>query len=117
MYMEAERVGRIDRVFVRRRLRQGSIMTSTYSEKNLDGYLTVAACLKKYGEANPKHRNTVRKLLVYMMNPVAFNSWALPFRRRLAFACTLLTGYPGMVKAKNIVTLIFKKPLDKVKGR
>lgn len=114
MYMEAERVGRIDRVFVRRRLRKGSIMTSGYSEKNLDGYMTVAENLKKYCKKNPSHRDTVKKLLVYIMNPVAYNSWALPIRRRLGLAYTLVTSYWGMVKPKNIGTLIFKKTLEKV---
>ena len=116
MYMEAKRVGRIERSFLRRRLRSGSIMTNRYSERNLDGYMTVAAQLKKYGEENPAHRETVKKLLAYILNPVAYNSWVLPLGRRVRFAGSLIGSYSGTVKYKNIAALIFKKPLDKIKG-
>lgn len=48
MYLKAERVGLTPHVLFHRRIRENSIMTSSYSMKNAKGCITVCRELKKY---------------------------------------------------------------------
>lgn len=51
LFLSAQKISYINRKFFNRRMRLGSIMTSSKSEKNIIGYLTVARELKKVLES------------------------------------------------------------------
>ena len=48
LYLGAEKVGLINKSFFHRRVRPNSIMTSSFSERNVSGYLTVAQNLNSF---------------------------------------------------------------------
>ncbi|MDD2595437.1 MAG: glycosyltransferase [Bacteroidales bacterium] len=115
MYMEASRVGKIDRAFFKRRIRDNSIMTKPFSDKNIDSYLKVAGELDKYGRKNGKeYRHTVRRVINYFINPAIYNSWRLSFSKRCSILWIVLTHYPCLIQPKNIIVLLFKSPLSKL---
>ena len=53
LYLKAKKVGFINKSFFHRRVRSSSIMTNSYSIKNVNGYLSVIQELFKYYKFNP----------------------------------------------------------------
>jgi len=118
LYFEAQRVGRIDRTFFRRRVRSRSTMTTAFSARNVAGYLTVWEQLRRYARGRDRQtRRLVRRLTAYMLGPVLRNAWALPCSRRVRLACTAVWRYPRCVRAGALGVLLFKKPYNTLRGR
>ncbi len=118
LYLSAERVGRIDRAFFKRRFRENSIMTTAYGSRNVKGYLTVARELRRFArQQGPRAARIVEQLLGYILNQAVFNAWALPLGQRLALAGTVLAHYPKNVRARSVAILLLKKPMTKLTRR
>lgn len=117
LYLEAKRAGRIVREFFHRRVRGRSTMTTAFSPRNLEGYLTVLAELDTYARnRGPETRRLVHRLTAYILDPVLRNAWKLPFSLRGKLALNALRHYPRDVKPGALPVLLFKSPLKKLKG-
>lgn len=118
LYLQARRVGRIEREFFHRRVRSCSTMTTTFSSRNVEGYLTVLRELSLYTEGcDVPTRRLLRRLTRYLLDPVLRNAWELSgvVRRRLAF--TALGHYSYAVKLRSLIILLCKRPLKKLCGK
>ena len=116
LYLSAARIGRIDRPFFKRRVREGSIMGAAFSMRNMTGYLTAARELRRWASAHDAAtRRLIGRLTARFLNPAARNAWALPLRERLRIA-RALAAYPG-VKAGSYARLLGKRPLRKLLRR
>lgn len=118
LYLAAQRTGRIDRSFFKRRLREGSTMTLRFSERNLAGYLAVLdeMCLLAR-QSDHRARQLIRRYIRYTLNPVLRNAWALPTRVRIRTAATAATRYFRSAEPKALAVLLLKRPLKKLLRR
>lgn len=118
LYLQARRVGRIDREFFHRRVREHSTMTSRFSPRNAEGYMTVLAELDRYARSRgPEIRRLAGLLTAYILNPVLRNAWALPAALRWRMAWTVLLRYPRRVRPASLATLLLKSPLLKLRAK
>lgn len=114
VFLCAERVGRIDRAFFKRRLRPDSIMGRRFSERNLAGYMTVFAELTRFAAARDEEaRRLVGHYLHYTLNPVLRNAWALPFSLRLRTAMLVARHYLRHVEPAALGVLLLKASLKR----
>lgn len=87
-------------------------MTTAFSARNAEGYMTVLAELARYTRhRSPATRRLAGKLTAYILNPVLRNSWALSCPLRWRMALTALVRYPRRLKPSALATLLLKSPL------
>ncbi len=117
-YLAAERAGRIERSFFKRRLRPDSIMGRPFSERNLEGYLTVLREIRKYAAGRgAEARRLAERFTAYTLRPVLRNAWNLPAGVRLRLAGTALMRHTRAAGIGDIAFLLFKSPVKKLRGR
>jgi glycosyltransferase involved in cell wall biosynthesis len=115
MYLYAKRVEGIPRVLYHRRLRADSIMTTSFSNKNLNGYLTVFSELTKFGNANSfSVQRSIRLLISTILPTMMSNAWALKWNERFNLARIANTNYHYAVKLVPTLKLLFKKPIKHI---
>jgi glycosyltransferase involved in cell wall biosynthesis len=83
LYLHASRVACIQRDFYKRRIRSGSTMTTKFSHRNIEGYLTVARELQQNSETEQNEKATIHRLISYILNPAIYNSRNLSLKQRL----------------------------------
>lgn len=111
LYVHATRVDYISRIFSRRRLREGSIMTQQFSRKNITGYFTVTDELLKFRKLQTAEiQKTIDKYLNSMLNAVIWRAHGLPFCDK----CHILRQsfskkYIRYIQLKNILALFLKR--------
>ena len=110
LYLNASKVGCIARTFFRRRLRSGSIMTSKFSERNLQGYLAVTRKMIEFRQQAhaPATKQIIDLYLSQMLNAVAWQAHTLGFAIRLRLAITFLCRYKRYVHSRSIAILLVK---------
>lgn len=113
LYTEAERVGRIEKKFFRRRIREDSTMTKQYSLKNIEGYFTVIEQLNKYIEKKPQYiKNIIQKYLKIMLNIIIRNASSFSANKRLNILTHCIKyKYIKKLHLKTILIFIFRKYL------
>lgn len=83
IYMNAQRVSYIPQIFIKRRLRENSIMTQKFSWKNIIGYFTVINEILKYKKNQSiKIQKTIDKFLTCTLNAILWNSHVLNFKEK-----------------------------------
>lgn len=118
LYLGATRTAGIPRAFFRRRVREGSIMGSRFSQRSLDGYMTVLAELRHFAAARDEEaRRIVARLTEYVLRAVTYHASTLPARARLRLAGQLLRRYARHVTPRQVALLLVRAPLKKVKFR
>ena len=117
LYLNASRIGKIDRAFFKRRYREGSIMTTAYSWRNVEGYLVVVDQLRLYAERYPQFKESVEKVTRFVFNPAVYSAWRLPLRERFRLFWRILRRYSDIVSVRNAAILMLKSPLCKISGR
>ncbi|MEG1611438.1 MAG: glycosyltransferase [Alistipes sp.] len=118
LFLDAQRVGRINRAFFKRRLRPDSIMGQRFAERNLVGYLTVFAQLRLLvASRSAASRQLIDCYIRYTLNPVLRNAWALPWRVRWHTARVVVGHYMGCVGVSSLAILLVKAPFKKYFGR
>lgn len=108
-YFRAKKVRGIDQVLYYRRMRESSTMTAKYTEKHVDGYLTVASELRKYDPYTSQCRKARRKLISGYMKALMDNSWRLDSITRTRIAKTILFKYPYSFRLRPFCVLMLKK--------
>lgn len=108
LYINSKRVGYIPKDFFNRRVRSNSTMTKKFSQKNIDGYLTVVNewnLIKQ--DKSFQEQSTVNKLIANIINSVAYQSSQLPLNERLQVIYFVLKeGFAG-ITFKNLIILLF----------
>ena len=91
-------------------------MTTTFSARNVEGYMTVLRELSRYAEGcDIPTRRLIRRLTRYLLNPVLCNAWKLSGGVRWRLAFTALGYYSYAVKFRSLTVLLCKKPLKKLR--
>lgn len=118
LYLEADRVEGIARSFFHRRVREASIMTSRFSERNVEGYLTVIRELhSRTARRDRSHRLPVRLLTRKILSVAMRRSWQLPAPVRRRLAATALCRYPHCVDLKALAALLLKRTFKRRSGK
>ena len=116
LYIQARKVGKIERTFFKRRIREGSIMSKGFSPKNIDSYLIIASELKIFGKDKDSYvKNSIDKVIRFILNPAVLNSWSLPSPKRWTIFTTVICKYLNLISCYNLVILLFKYPINKLK--
>jgi glycosyltransferase involved in cell wall biosynthesis len=115
IYLSAKRVESIPKVLYRRRLRADSTMTTSFSMRNVDGYMTVFRELIKFANEQSVSEQLVTRLLISTILPTMMsNAWALKWNERVRIVRIAIKYYAFAVKALPIIKLLFKKPIKKI---
>lgn len=109
LYLFAKRVGYIPEDFFRRRLRANSTMTTKFSLKNINSYLTIVNELERTKErAGSLTIPVIDKLISNILSGVAYQSGLLPFKTRFfVIKFILKNGFIGEIKIKSLLVLLF----------
>lgn len=108
LFMKAERVEYIPRMFFHRRVRENSIMTSGFSQRNVNGYLTVIDQLREsYSNEKRRERSVVRKIEKKIAISIGHQAVSLPLFVRLKVLYSLLIrGLIGFISINNLIGLL-----------
>lgn len=108
LYLHARKVSCVHSTFYHRRVREGSIMTNSFSLKNIESYLTIIRQLKSLPGVNARWSEVVDKLIAYIINPAVYNSKGLPLKIRIKIVrhCTH-HKYLKYIRLKNLTVLLF----------
>ena len=113
LYLQAGKTACIKRTFFQRRMRENSIMTGKFTNRNIEGYLTVTREILDFKKRTVERKNgAIIDLYLSQMLDAAMwqaHTLRLPERLRLAWLC--LHKYRKYVSARTIGTLLFKSLL------
>lgn len=109
LYLHAQRVMGIHRVFFIRRIRPNSTMTQRFQWKNMQGYLTVAEEISKLRKkANDPIKKTIDTFLTQMLNAAIWKGHLLSETKRIYLFYVCITKYRRYVTARTLITLLLK---------
>lgn len=108
LYLYAERISCVKDIFFKRRIRSGSIMSKKFSIPNIKGYLVVVRVLKNLSKNNLLFRNTIDRLISYILNPAIYNAKELSVKHRYkTFGYCIHHKLIPYLKFKNIIVMLF----------
>lgn len=110
-YINAHRVGTVDRAFYHRRMRPCSIVTSGFSYRHVEGYETVMRELSGHVNDSKSAGRAIRMLDSYIILSLMHNAWKLNLKIRLHIAANTLFRHPYALRFKPLCILLFKKYL------
>lgn len=118
LFVYAQRVGKMDKAFFKRRLRPNSTMTSKFSRSNAESYFTIASRLieLKRQMNNPLLNSLVDRLLTSMMNDVLYSARSMNRNDRAFVLSYSLKYYWKYSHLKNILLISFP-PLATLKTK
>lgn len=112
LYLQAQRVSFLRRTFFHRRVRKESIMTSRFAWRNMEGYLTVARELIRFGTSQTETvRQTIDQMLSQMLNAAVWQAHVLPLNERMKLLNICLKHYRRYVSKRTLATLLLKRAL------
>jgi len=110
LYIQAERVGYINKDFFRRRFRANSTMTTQMGLRNVIGYITTFEELKKYNWESKDYLDIANLFITVQLNAVLYASHVMSFANKLKiFRYALSSGFFFKIKIRNILVLFLKK--------
>lgn len=107
-YINASRVAGIPEEFYHRRVRGNSVMTTTFSPRNVQGYLTTLELVAPLAVSGEKTR-AVKMLSRSFVMSLMHNSWNLPLKLRLKIAWVILARHSYAFSLRPFLSLLFKK--------
>lgn len=112
LYLPMERVMYIRRPFFKRRVRDNSTMTSRFTWRNVEGYLTVARELLRFGSSQSENiRCTIDQLLSQMLDAATWQAHVLPLGQRINLLGICLLRYRRYISQRTLGVLILKSML------
>ena len=109
LYLQTARMKYIHRAFFKRRIRENSTMTSCFTWRNVEGYLTVARGLLRFSATQSKEvRQTIDLLLVQMLNGAAWQAHVMPLGERIKLLGICLMHYRRYVSNRTLAILLLK---------
>lgn len=109
LYLKAARIAYIQRSFFHRRVRTGSIMTTTFSQRNMHAYFTIARELKRKTTADGKEKEIVHLFLSQMLDAAVWQAHELPLGQRLKVFFHCLLHWRDFVSSRTLIVLLIKK--------
>jgi len=109
LFLEAKRIRHVPVSFFMRRLRSDSIMTVTYSMKNINSYFAVGTKLLEYAVQNPMRKKIVDCYLEGMLNAAVWKAHAMPLKNRVYIFNVCIRRWWKYVKVKTLFALLLKK--------
>jgi len=108
LFMNANRVEYIPRMFFHRRVRGNSIMTSKFSQRNVNGYLTVIDQLRKsYTNEKIRERSIVKKIVKKITISIGHQAVSLsPLVRFRVLYSLLIRGLLRFLSISNLILLL-----------
>ncbi len=109
LYLQAEKIGRINRSFFKRRIRFNSIMTQKKSSLSINSYIKVFSELRFWGSNKNKNiKNIIERIISYIINPMLYNARTLTLKERVSilFYC-IHSDFLKHLRIKNIIVFLF----------
>ena len=111
--LRSKRLGYLAQNYFERRLRANSVMTTTFSMRNIIGYATVTRELLRFADLHPETKPIIDAHLTKMLNAVAWLGHRMAYKDRRA-AYRLLTATPKQyISLRNKLLLLFKAFIKK----
>lgn len=108
IYLEARKVGRINKPYFKRRLRTNSTITNEFSWKNIIGYNTSTDELKKRYK-NKKEQQIVSNYINRVINAAIRNSYKFSFKNKLKLLIhPIVQKNIRIIKPKSFLILLLK---------
>lgn len=118
LFIQAKRVGFINRKFFHRRLRSNSVVTTPFSSKNMEAYYYIADKIISFAGRYQVEAPECRLLKTRAKNVIQaslFKARTFPFGKRLKIFRYCTGKYPGLVDADRYLAFLFPQ-LTKIKG-
>lgn len=110
LYLNTNRCEYINRKFFKRRLRHNSIMTSSFTYKNFEGYKITAEELIKKSLENPELSTLINIFIIQLLNAVIWQSYVLSLKNKIYIILWLIRiNRINRIKLRNIIVLFFKR--------
>lgn len=109
-FLKAHRVAGIPEEFYQRRIRSNSVMTTKFSQRNVDGYLRTLELVRPLGK-DKRSRKAVRKLSGAYLTSLMHNAGDLPFRTRMRILWEVVFRHPHAFSLRPAAGLLFRKGL------
>lgn len=110
VYLACDRIGVIPSPFMKRRIRNNSIMTTKVSWANIEGYLIGCSQLMESSQKmSDEQRKVITKYVSVSMNAVCFKARYLPFSQRMSTIFEALRHYRGLIPMSSILKTLFRK--------
>ena len=115
LYLQATRTACVKRTFFQRRMRENSIMTRKFTDRNIEGYLVVTQEMLNFKEQTTKNKNKaiIDLYLSQMLNAAMWQAHLLKLPERIRLAWLCLHKYKKYVSARTIGALLFKSLFTK----
>lgn len=111
LYLQASRVGYINKTFFKRRIRYNSITTNKFAFSNIRGYFTTADKLIRYAAEEPSSQNVIFPHLSIMLNAAVRQAAYLPVKERKEIFKKCITKYRHLINSKTLIILLLKSIL------
>ncbi|MCC8187536.1 MAG: glycosyltransferase [Bacteroides sp.] len=109
LYLRARRVGFLNQSFFKRRFRSDSVMTRTFSRRNIEGYFTVADQLLDVRQSQSGHtQQLIDTFLSRTLNAAVWEAWVMPFGERMYVLKKCLTRYRKYLSVRTLAVLVCK---------
>lgn len=106
LYSAARRTSFLNQKFYKRRVRENSIMTNSFSWRNISGYFTVIDQILE--TPIKENKKLTDKLIRYIINPVIYNASTLSIKQRLkVFILCVRKKFIPYIHTKNLIVLLF----------
>lgn len=110
LFIQARRVGFINRKFFHRRLRSNSVMTTPFSLKNMDAYFYITDKLLLFAGKYPTESTEKTLLNIRAKNVIQgalFRARSFPFRERVEIFRKCLNKYNNLIETSRYVAFLF----------
>ncbi len=115
LYLQAKRVGFVNKTFFKRRVRSSSIVTSSYSEKNLYAYFFTVDKLLEFSNKNLEYKTTINRLCSNIVNSAVYRTNSLKFKYKIYCIRKVCFQYHHLIKLKSILVCLFPFIIRKTK--
>lgn len=108
LYLQANKVGFVPKVFFMRRIRESSVVTSLFSDKNLKAYFFIVDNLMKYSNGkDPIIKSVVNYLCKNIINNAVYRANKLKVNKRIYCVKEVFFRYLKFIKFKSILVCLF----------
>lgn len=107
--IQANKIGCIKESLIKHRIRANSTITTKYSQKNVDCYLTVVDELMRWGEKNPKQKPLLNKYASYTLDKVLYTAHVLSINQKIDITKRIIQKkYTSYISLMNWLRFLIK---------
>lgn len=117
LFIQARRVGFINRKFFHRRLRSNSVVTTPFSAKNMDAYIYITDQIIRFALKYPKNAHERKLLLERAKNVIQgalFKARTFPVSKRIEIFGKCLNKYNNLIETSRYVAFLVPQ-ISKIK--